>query len=144
MPVYEIINPSDAYTIRGELRHAAIATLFLGDGKYGLTDADGNQAMPLFVLGGLEAWLVEKGIAPDTFTPGDWAAVADAADSVLIGGFRDRADAEAATSRMTPGDAAAYLAERQDRRRSSMNDIGASAKSLAAKIRAKHCQAVAS
>lgn len=56
MPMkFEIINPSDPYTMEADdLEIAAVSVSFLGDGKYaleGIDDAQGNN-VPMFLLGG--------------------------------------------------------------------------------------------
>lgn len=139
--VYEIINPSDAYTMKhDDPAAAAVAGLFLGNGAYGLEDADGNRALPLFLLGGdPEAWLQEThGVTIEQVMAERPLAVAEALESVLIGGFDARREVESATEKMTPEDAAKWLAERHDARRTSMNNIGRRARSIAASLRQKH------
>lgn len=60
---FEIINPSDPYTIEADdLEIAAVAVSLLGDGKYplvGLGDAAG-QDMPPFLFGGHDEWFIEN------------------------------------------------------------------------------------
>jgi len=47
MPKYEIINPSDKAFIEGDdFKALCIATIFLGDGFYGLQEENGDQHMP--------------------------------------------------------------------------------------------------
>lgn len=61
--ILELNNPSDAITFVGEdPRVAGVAVLLLGHGWYGLTDAAGNQVVPMMIFGTHEAWLKEQGI----------------------------------------------------------------------------------
>ena len=57
-------------------------------------------------------------------------AIRDAMASVMIGGFGSRVECEAALRRIPEDQHEAFLAERHDMKRSSMNDIGARAASL--------------
>ena len=139
--VFEIGNPSDPYTIRAPYRTACAATLLLGKSAYGLTPAEETSpdlAMPPFLFaseGQLEKWVFDVfGCSvDDLLRPKE--EIADALDSVLIGKYRDRLTTEAAVQKMTPEDAKAWLAERHDQLRTSMNDIGEYASELAAYLR---------
>ena len=134
-PVFEIVNPSDPYTLRGERDVARAACLLLGKGYFALRDAAGELVLPLFVLGNsFEEWAKEEGFDLPGILKDRAMEVVATLDSVLIGGFRERREVEAATARMAPGDAEAWLAERHEARRSSLNDIGARAKALARRI----------
>lgn len=142
--LYEIVNPSDSYTIDcPDLAIATIACCLLGGGQYGFVPSDGGVEVPLFLFGGVEAFcaehfkqpfeMVREGVLRDRA-----AALAEAFDSVLIG--RDP-DARAAFYASVPADATreafvALRAQYNDARRTSMNDIGARAYALAAKVRA--------
>ncbi len=112
---FEIINPSDPYTMEADdLEIAAVAISILGNGKYplnGLGDAAG-QDVPPFLLGGHDHWFNEKFGA-------DYATVAKRAIE-------------------TRGDALARAFESvtlQSERRSSLNDIGFTALRYAAQVR---------
>lgn len=55
--IYEVINPSDPYTIvTDDFRVAAVAACVLGNGAYGLASADGSQEMPPMLFGGEHTW----------------------------------------------------------------------------------------
>jgi len=135
----EIVNPSDPYTISGDDEEAAcLAALLLGSGKYGLADEQGEQVMPIFLLGGCKEWVREK-YGKDVE---EWASgfprdrLAAALESVVIGSFRARREADRLLAYITdPDKRAAWLAERHDDRRSSMNDIGGRAVRMAARCR---------
>lgn len=44
---FEIINPSDEAYIEGDFKICCLATLFFGDGKYGLQQVGGDLTMPI-------------------------------------------------------------------------------------------------
>lgn len=106
---YEIINPSDKYHITGEEKLCQVATLWLGMGKYGLRNIETDAiVLPIFLLGGADEW-AEKNVGDlGRYIQANKAALANVLDTVRIPGGRER---------------------------SSMNDIGSRAKSMAAKLR---------
>lgn len=60
---FEIINPSDPYTMEApDLEIAAVAVSFLGDGKYPLSGMgqDKGQDVPAFLFGGHDEWFTAK------------------------------------------------------------------------------------
>lgn len=111
---FEIVNPSDPYTMQADdLRIAALACILLGEGKYGLRSEDGSTAMPLFILGGHDAWFVEKFGATlqhvyDSIVADSLPALAACLESVKLPGGAER---------------------------SSMNNIGGYAAEMAVRIR---------
>jgi hypothetical protein len=135
--ICEIINPSDPYTLRCQnFLVAAVAVAFLGSGNLGLRSEDGEQSTP--VLFGWEDWLKDQGIEDEdlgAFAKVHRSEMADILDSVMIGDAKARQDAEAFLAELPEDKRAAWLAERHDRRRSSANDIGAAAWSLAKRLR---------
>lgn len=136
--LYEIVNPSDAYTLEAaEFKHAAAAILLLGQGKYGLTPETGDQDVPLFLLGGYDDWAKEINFDLNAVLNDELEHVGEVLESVLIGNFRDRIELKDAMSAMNPEKARAYREAWVDRRRSSMNNIGAAAKQIAERIREK-------
>lgn len=141
MPLFEIINPSDAYTIKTDRWDLAVlATLFLGEGKYGLEEIRGERRMPPFIFGGVDEWLKEQFGAEslNAFIESRMSEeLCQVIDSVLIGSACARVEYEDAISRMTAEAAADYAEAYRDRKRSSMNNIGAYAVSLARSLRKK-------
>ena len=126
--IWEIHNPSDPYTIKSDSFHvAAVAVAMLGGGAYGI---DGTP-----VLLGWDEWLKEQKIEVKNFVEAHRREIADALDSVLIGSENARQEAESAIALMPPEKREAWLAERHERERTSMNDIGAKAKKWAAVLR---------
>ena len=114
---FEIINPSDPYTMEADdLRVAAVAVCLLGNGKYGLDalgeDRDKGNNVPVFIFGGHDEW----------FEPRFGATYEDTAKQVL----EQRTDALARAF-----DSVTLLRAE----RSSMNNIGAKAKELARVVR---------
>lgn len=136
--VYEISNPSDMCTIVGEKLVAAVAVLMLGEGTYGLKDANEETVMPLFILGASpDPWLREHGIDGADDLPRYIAEheieLADALDSVLYG---DRALFEEGIA-LIEGDEKRKLWRQKwnDARRSSMNNIAGRAEQFAKILR---------
>lgn len=146
--LFEIINPSDSYTMEAADREtAALAVLVLGEGKYALVELDPETGystdkspndVPLFLFGGATLWF--EGTFGRTLDaaledPASRAKMADALDSVLIGKGSARIELRDALAEMTPEGRERFLAKRHDRKRSSMNNIGRRAQALAARLR---------
>jgi len=131
--IYEIANLSDAYTMRCEdFLVAAVAVAILGNGAYGI------EGTP--VLFGWDDWFKKKEINLGEFIPKHRLQIAEALESVLIGDKAARTEVEMTLKRISEAEHEAWLAERHDKRRSSMNDIGAEAKRLASQMRIKSNQ----
>lgn len=60
---FEIVNPSDPYTMEADdLQIAAVAVCLLGNGKYMAKGQgrDDGQDVPFFLFGGVDEWFIEK------------------------------------------------------------------------------------
>jgi hypothetical protein len=125
--ILEIQNPSDAVTIEtDDIAAAAVAIMLVGDGWYGLEDEEGEQVVPITALGSGEAWLKEKGITDvEGYMKANRVKLAEILESVLYGHARDRALFNAAIEKMSKEDAQVYREQWNDKKRSSLNDIGA-------------------
>lgn len=109
---YEIVNPSDPYTMEAEdIRVAAIVAVWLGSGQYSLKALeDGAEGVPFFMFGGFEQWWDARcSLTTDAFSEARGPELIAALDSVTLG----------------------------SEKRSSMNDIGGRAKEWAQVLRAK-------
>lgn len=109
---YEIINPSDPYTIEhDDFLPLAAAVLLLGQGQYGAQPIghDGER-VPIFIFGGLEKWWEAHSPAVEfgDYLEANKPAIAAAMESVTL----------------TSG------------KRSSLNNIGGRAKTWAQHLRA--------
>ena len=134
--ICEIINPSDAYTLRtDDFKTAAVAIAVLGRGQMGLKNIDGEESSP--VLFGWDDWLKEQGIEDlGKYIDEHTKEMADILATVLIGGKADREEVESALALMPDEEARKkWLDDRHDKRRSSMNNIGAAAWAWARKLR---------
>jgi hypothetical protein len=115
--IYEIVNPSDPYSIDGEREAVCAAVLLLGEGMYGVQAQDGERELPVLA-----------------FCPGDqperwWREQFGRSIGDSLSALRAEMAAALATVRLgRPGDPA-------PRERSSLNDIGARATRLAARLR---------
>lgn len=128
--IYEIFNPSDAYTMEcDDFKVAAVAVAILGRGQYGI------KGSPL--LFGWDAFFEEQGIKLDAFIAKNLEAIATALDSVLIGNETDREITMKAVALMPEVDRENFLACRHDKLRSSINNIGDNAKAIAKSLRDK-------
>lgn len=142
--LYEIINPSDKYTIDcPDLEIAAIACLLLGEGQYGLKALEKDaEDVPIMMFGDPDAWFLHhfSKTLPDVMhhvrdTRTD--ALAAALDSVVIGGEEHRATLQAILHGIAEQRRAAARILWHDERRSSMNDIGGRAYAMAKILREK-------
>lgn len=135
--LWDIVNPSDPYTMKGDDHLAvAVAVMFLGEGQYAANEIDGERQVPLFLFGGHEAWLqktfdttLEKALENNRL------AIADALESVMIGSPSARRTYETALKHLPEEAHAGYRAEVLDQQRSSLNNIGKRAWGLARAIR---------
>lgn len=139
MPLYELINPSEPYTFRArDILTAGIVACQLSN-AFGARCCDGTSKDSTPVLFGWSEWFDAHGL-DSTWqeNPSNLDAAAEAFESFLIGSPAVRADVESMLA-MLP-DAAArkkFIDDRQDRQRSSMNEIGASAYKLGKLLRLK-------
>lgn len=112
---FEIVNPSDPYTMEAEdLEIAAVAACILGRGAYPLKSLDQppGEDVPPFLFGGHDEWFRQKfGVDFE----GSMARVMERRKAALAACF------ESVT--LTEGE------------RSSMNDIGGHAKQVARQLR---------
>ncbi len=141
--IYEIVNMSDPYTIEARsLDVAFVACLFLGSGQYAFKPLEeGAEEVPLFLLGGAEQWCrahfaesVENVVGLVTGQRLDLAACLE---SCLIGHLKDRETYRAGLELIDDADKRIQWRERwHNDRLSSMNNIGARAYRMAAKLRA--------
>lgn len=138
--IFEIINPSDKYTLKSDsFEVACLVTLALGTGKYGLSQIDGEMEMPIFAFGGseyLETWWQEKFGHPFTQEQSPGQEAIECFESVLIGGAQSRASFEKGLELIDdPEKRKAWRDHWHNERRSSMNDIGSRAWATAARLR---------
>lgn len=134
--IYEIINPSDPITIEhDDDKIAASAILYLGRGKLGLTDEEGNDVLPVFLLSDekyVEEWMQERGIDKEFFKA-NRAAIADCLDTAVVGSIMDRKGIIAAISKEE--DYRGAIERWNDVQRTSLNDIAGVAFEVADAIR---------
>jgi len=126
--IYEIINPSDPYTIvADDFAVAAVAICLLGRGAYGLQSADGTQDVPIMLFGRDETWF------PETFGKSleellstiDRAAVAACLESIVLCTMHERRTYDEALAIVEDSDRREMLRQSwMDERRTSLHDIG--------------------
>jgi hypothetical protein len=92
--IYEIINPSDKYTlISDDPKVAASAGIILGEGWYAVQDKDGNYALPIIALGG-EKWIKETYDDYGKWFDENKLRVAECLESVMSVGINEREEYE--------------------------------------------------
>ena len=132
------MNPSDRVTMRApSFAGVAIATIWLGQGLYGARPIDHDgPSVPLFVSARvLKDWLDEHfpGAAFGQLLEAHRADVAATLESFVTG---PRNDFEAAIAAIDDeSKRAAFVADWEDRHRSSLNAITTQAHGLAARLR---------
>jgi len=136
MTVYEIANPSDAITIESDDGIAAgLAITMISNGQYCINDEHDKSPVPMFIFGGFEEWMKEKGLNLDTYVKENAVKMAEALESVLYGGFSDRKIFESATAKMSKENALKFREEWNESKRSSMNNIGLVCQNYAKRLR---------
>jgi hypothetical protein len=133
----EIINMSDELTIDcTNWTAACVAVVLLGRGAYGL-EAD-DRRMPVFLLGGFEEWWSENNrVSFDDYIESNPEDIAKALDSVTYGSAQDRRLFLLAYNAIPESERAEYKAKYDDEKRTSLNNIGARAASIAKNLREK-------
>ena len=134
MPVYEIINPSDPYTIEADFEAATIAITLLGKGFYGLKDGDKKMVVPLlfvFTENGTDDWF-QNNLGGSTGEvlgklKGDdidlMERVIAALKSIVIGSFEEREVYNSMMVNLSKEEAASKDWTWHDERRTSLTDI---------------------
>lgn len=157
MPIYEIVNPSDVCTIEAPDDKTAIAAVaILSEGAYGVQEQpSGRTVCGISLFGGLAEEMVDAflpELKAGSFPKGSdvtkatieammsWVgenrpAVASALDSLCYGNADERAFL--AESMAQAADPAKVKSAHENRRRSSLNNIGKRAARLAAHFRAE-------
>ena len=132
--MYEVINPSDAVFLEhNDDLEAAMAAMILGEGKYGLEDADGKTVLPICLFPGQATeWMEGHGIDLGAYLNANSAVLASCLESAIYGPL-PKDEPVLLALRANPE----ALAEHNDKGRSSMNDIVHRAQSLAHAFRQK-------
>lgn len=142
MAVWNLINPSDPYTlVTDNFEVATVVCLLLGEGRYGLEEINGERRVPLMLFDVNERWFRETFGCTcqelfDRMVGDRRAEIVACLDSVLIGSPASRATYQEGLDLIDdPQKRAAWRTRWHDKRQSSMNDIGAQARRLADQIR---------
>lgn len=131
--LFEIINPSDPYTMEApDLEIAACAVCLLGSGQYGLNELSGDKSghVPVFLLGGHDEWFTKQfgkdfGASLNAVLMTRRQVLAGALASVRVGDASLRREFDAELAKLAADDEAAmFLTVFHDSKRTSMNDIG--------------------
>lgn len=133
MPLFKLINPSDDYTLRADSIEIAGAAVAYLSQSYGVENLDTGETSP--VMFGWNKWFRERGISADWFRV-HLTELADCLDSFLIGNAVDRELIEEVLERLPESERKDFIMKRQERRRTSMSQIGEAAYNLASHLRA--------
>lgn len=127
MKVYEIVNPSDKVLLQADDElTACVATLLLGQGKYGLRDQAGETVLSIMIFGGSDEWLAEKGITDlAAWVTDHRAELAAVYESAFYGSANELAALELALADLPPDKRVAARKRYNEQKRTSMNNIGA-------------------
>ncbi|HSV28621.1 MAG TPA: hypothetical protein VLL76_03655 [Candidatus Omnitrophota bacterium] len=135
---YEIVNPSDAYTIIApDHEVAALACFLLGEGLYAFEPIDGDlPKVPLFLFGGAEEWFEKTfGRTVSDALEARESDLAACLDTVLIGKAADRKAFQKGLDLIDdPAKRIEWRDHWHEERRTSCNNIGARAYKLAEAI----------
>lgn len=136
--ILEIVNPSDAVTIEADdVTVAGVCTFLLSRGACGLKNEQGETVFPILMFGGFEDWLKENGITDlDMWITNHKDEMIKVLESVVYGNIGSRKLFQSAIEKMTSENAAKYREEWNDKKRSSMTNIGAAYLAYAKKLRA--------
>jgi len=133
LTLFRLINPSDPYTFYApSLEVAGVCVALLSTG-FGAEEVGGSDESTPVVFG-WDQWLEARGI------DSEWIfehrlEIADAYDSFLIGDEGKREDVESMLSMLNEEQREKWRNDRQDRHRTSMNQIGEAAYARAKAIR---------
>lgn len=140
--IYEVINPSDPVTFTADDDNvAAIAVLVLGKGAFGCIKEGGTRVLPVLHFGGFNEWHAEFTKAQDctlnTYIRKNRARLADVLETTAVCGIDDRKalDAAIGDGPAKAGERAAALERWNETKRTSLNNICAAARKLAALYR---------
>jgi len=137
---FNLINPSDPYTVQApDLEIAAIVCALLGEGKYSLEQISGDRSamVPFFLFGGHDEWFTKQ-FGRDFKATLNHVATARRGEliksltSVHLGTPADKLKFDELAAQCPDEEAVmALLHEHHDGKRSSANDIGRLAWSMA-------------
>lgn len=134
--LYEIVNPSDDYTLEADdPKIAGLAVFYLGRGQLALNDENGEPVLPLMLFGlGIDEWFKEnfdidikegeEGAAIAKVIEENLEAMADILDTVIIGRMSERKAFRAVIEGLPEDQREAARERFHDEKRSSLNDIG--------------------
>ncbi len=148
--LFEIINPSNPYTLRADdFRVACIACSLIGAGAYALREVKDPQEsdhaserldMPIFLIGGHDKWFFhqfgqtfEQALA--SVVENECAALITCLESTLSGSPTDRALFETEIAALPASDHVAYHARWHEEHQTSLNDLREVALCYAEKLR---------
>ncbi len=131
--LFNLINPSDAYTFYApDIKVAGMAAAIISS-KYGASPVDGKgESSP--VLLGWDDWMSKNGIDTE-WVGANSLLIADALDSLLIGSPEQRKELDDILSSLPEAERIEWRANRQRELQTSANMIADRAYALAERLR---------
>lgn len=132
---YELINPSDPYTFIADDYETAALVVFAVSTLYGAKPKEGEDTVPVFIFGGAEEWYIEQfGRSSYDGLKAKKKQVEAALSSMELGHFKDRQRYETALAAIAEPDKQEQFITEWDNERTSLNNIGAYCRKLAAEL----------
>ena len=137
--VWEIINPSDRYTIAGARAVVGVAVLLLTNGQTPVVNVEdrADEALPfIWTEEALTAWCAANlgGQPPKVYLDEHREEIAAALDSVIVG---NRQQYELALEAESPENVGAFRLRWDDEHRTSLRQLGVAAWTIAKRLRAR-------
>lgn len=140
--LFKLINPSDPYTLEAEeLDVACTVVLMLGRGMYSLEEVGGDNRVPMLAFADSKAWFKDHfgatlEVVLERCMGEKLPTVIACLEGVVAGDAKDREFYNAHLALLpTEAERTQFRASWLDKRRSSLNNIGATAWKLAAQLR---------
>lgn len=124
--IYEIINPSDPYTMAAKNPQVAkFCNILLGNGLYGLKDEEGNKVLGIVFTDEELEEILKKEFGEDIseFMKTHKDEINDCFNSVMIGNLKDRPAYDEIIRKMNPADRNKYRKELLETKITSLNNI---------------------
>lgn len=143
MPIYELVNPSDAYTFdTDDVQALCVGVAMYSNGWYGITDDQDKCVIGVTALGGIEEWAKEQFGSMEKLkevlaTKEFRLRIATALETIMIGKTGTRKALMMCLKEVPEEKRKELQVKMIEEQRTSMNDIGGGMLRYAAGIRDK-------
>jgi hypothetical protein len=141
--IYELVNPSDAVTFEvvpdmtDNVVLMAVVVAALSP-LYAAQDESGKTVVPMFACEDFDKWMADHGVpGVKAYLDAHILEVATVMESCLYGTIADRQIFDSAVAKMNEVQAVQFRNEWNDKKRSSLNDIGAACVRYAKQLRSR-------